>query len=160
MHQRRNGAHAELPLEAKGQVQQDAAQGQEHGQAALVTQLLAHLRADELDALELELALGIDLAQGFGNLVAQLRVVASQTHQHVGGGTEALHHGIRIAHLTQLLLDQFKVRRFLVGQLDQGAAGEVQAEVQALGEQGTDTDEADDHGNGERNVAYRHETDG
>ncbi|MCY1513645.1 hypothetical protein D9M68_481540 [compost metagenome] len=160
MHQRGHGTDTELPLEAESQVQQDATERQQHGQAALVTQFLAHLGTDELHALEVELALGIDLAQGIGDLVAQLRVVAGQAHQHVGGRAEALHHGILVTRLPQLPLDQLQVGRLLVGQFDQGAAGEVQAEVQALGEQGTDTDEADDHGNGERNVAYRHETDG
>src|SRR5690606_20585827 len=108
---------AELPLEAERQVHQDAAQGQQHGQAALVTQLLAHLRPDELDALDLEARRRVDGTQRLADFGTQLRIVPGHADQHIGGGAEALHHRIRVARLAQLALDALQVGRLLVLQL-------------------------------------------
>ena len=135
-------------------------QRREHAQATLVTQLLAHLRADELDTLDGCRIVATCLLQGFGHLITQLRVVTRHTHQQVGGGAEALHDSLVEAGVDQLGTDRLEVRRTLIGQLDQRTAGEVQAEVQALlppAEQRQDSQERSD---GERDVAYAHEVDG
>ncbi len=77
-------------------------EGQQHAKAALVAQLFTHLRADELDALDRSRVVAANLLQGFGYLVAQLRIFAWHAHQQVGGRTEALHHGLVITGRHQL----------------------------------------------------------
>ncbi|MNT20605.1 hypothetical protein D3C72_1559200 [compost metagenome] len=160
MDQRDDRAHGELPLEAECQVDKDAAQCQEHAHATLVAQLLTHLRAYELDTLDLGRVVAAGLLQGFSNLVAQLRVIARHAHQQVGGGAEALHHRLVEAGIDQLGTHRLEVGRALVGQLDQRTAGEVQAEVQALLPPAEQRQHGEEHGNGERDIAHAHEVDG
>ncbi len=155
MHQRDEGTHGELPLKAERQVQHDPAQRQEHTQAALVTQLLTHLRPDELDLLHLELV-ARPLQHG-GNLVAQIRVIALHTYHHLGGGTKALHHGIAIAGARQMPANAAEVCRLLIGQLDLRTAGKIQAKIQAFGGQTAQRDKGHEQGEGERNLAHAHE---
>ena len=83
MHQRDNGGHGEFHLEAQRHIKQDAAHGQQHPQATLVTQLFANLRTDELDTLERDLA-AILVLDNFSNPAAQIGIVAGQTNQHIG----------------------------------------------------------------------------
>src|SRR5690606_32323626 len=149
--------YTELPLEAKSQIQEDATQSQEHRQATLIAQLLTHLRADELDALDLETDIRIDLAQRLSYLRTQLRIIFGHAHQHIGDRTEALHHRIGITGLIQLTLDQLQIRCFFILQLDQGSAGKIEPKVQTFGNQRAQTDKGQYQGNGERNIADRHE---
>ena len=160
MHQREDRTEGELPLEAEADVQQDAAQRQEHAEAALVAQFFTHLRADVLDPLQVRRVAGIGLLQGGSDLLAQFRVLAGHPHQHVAGVAEALHHGVLVAGADQLTTHLAEIGRLFVGQLDQRTAGEVEAEVDALGEPAAQGDDGQDQGAGKRDVADAHEVDG
>ncbi len=132
MEQRQHGAEAEFPLEAERHVDQDSTQRQQHAQAALVAQLFTHRRANELCALDEDLATGILAAQRLGNMLAQQRVVTRHPDQHIGGGAKTLHQRILEAALGQLDTYLIQRNRVLIGQLDQRAAGEIQAEIQTF----------------------------
>ncbi|MNN35338.1 hypothetical protein D3C81_1491880 [compost metagenome] len=159
MHQRDDGADGELPLEAEADVDQDATESQQHAQATLVAQLFTDLRADELHPLQARHVAGIGQLQGSSDLLAQFRIVAGHAHQHVLGIAEALHYGIGVARFDQLLANLAQFGRLLVGELDQRTAGEVQAEVDALGEPAEQRKQGQGKGGGERNIAYAHEVD-
>lgn len=127
---------------------------------ALVAQFFTHLRADVLDPLQVRRVAGIGLLQGGSDLLAQFRVLAGHPHQHVAGVAEALHHGVLIAGADQLTTHLAEIGRLFVGQLDQRTAGEVEAEVDALGEPAAQGDDGQDQGDGKRDVADAHEVDG
>ncbi|MNH18144.1 hypothetical protein D3C79_778410 [compost metagenome] len=160
MDQRQDRTQGELPLKAEGQVDHDAAQGQQHAQAALVAQLFTDLRANEFDALDHSRVVGTDLLQRLGHTITQQRVIARHAYQQVGSRTEALHHGILEAGLDQLLTDLAEVGRTLVGQLDERTAGEVQAEVEPFVEPAEQRQHGQKQGDAERKVAHTHEVNG
>lgn len=122
--------------------------------------VLHHLRADVLDPLQVRRVAGIGLLQGGSDLLAQFRVLAGHPHQHVAGVAEALHHGVLVAGADQLTTHLAEIGRLFVGQLDQRTAGEVEAEVDALGEPAAQGDDGQDQGDGKRDVADAHEVDG
>jgi hypothetical protein len=82
-----------------------------------------------------------------------------QAHQQVGAGAEGLHRRVGIAGLLQAVAHVVDVRRLVEAQLDAHAAGEVEREVEALGEHRAEGDEHQQAGDGQRDPPQAHEVD-
>ena len=133
--QGRDGAHGEAPLEAHRHIDQHADERKQHGQPALLAQLLAHLGSHELDAPQLHLAVR-GLAQGGEHPVADLhalRLVAEggEADQDVLAGAEVLHGRPREPRGIERLGHGGEIGRVLVAHLDHCATGEIEAQVEA-----------------------------
>ena len=159
MHQSQNGRYRKLHLKAQGHVQQDAADGQQHAQAALIAQLLTNLRPDKLDSLDDDLA-AFGAFDHVCHLITQVRVIARQTDQHIGGGAEVLHDRIVPAVFTQGQTNLFQISGFAVVELNQRTAGEVQPQIQLLDDQTAQRGNHQHNGYGKEEFAQTEEIDG
>src|SRR5690606_12569696 len=120
--QRQHGTETELPLKAKGHVDQNTTQREQHAQATLVAQLLTHRRPDELDSLDAHRVGAVRAAQCISDALSQLGIVARHAHQHVCSRTEALHYSVAKTGLHQLPTHLLEFNRALIAELDQCAA--------------------------------------
>lgn len=115
-------------------------------QQAVGGELLAHLRADELNALQL--GVGVHCVQGCHHLLALhgrgdgLAVRAGlerQTDHHVARGAEVLHLRIGVAELLNVAADLRQIGGLGVSDFHHRTAGELHRQVQPLVEQEEDS---------------------
>ena len=130
--QRDDGAEGEAVLEAQRHVDQDQRQRVQHRQPAVVAQLLAHLRPHVLDPMQPHAGQRTQRRQRPVAQRALLAAVRLQAHQHIAGGAEVLHHGALEAAGGERGARRLQLHRLGPADLDQGAALEVDAEVQPL----------------------------
>ena len=128
-----NGAGGELPLEPEHHVQEDGAQRDEHREAALLGQLLADLRAHELDPAQIDLRIpGTECVE---RTVAQLRpihvVSRGDSDDHVVRGPEMLDDGALETRSVQRGAYRLQLDGTRIAHLDQRAAGEIDSELEA-----------------------------
>ena len=127
-----DAGEAEAPLEAHPQVQHDADRGDEQRKRAVLDELLADLRTDELHAAQLCAARLA--AQSLDHFLRKIgaRLVRLEVHadQHVARGAEVLYFGL-VPGAIERAADGIDVRRLLVAHLDQRAAGELDRVVEA-----------------------------
>ena len=139
---RRDG---EAPLEAQREVGDDAERDQQQRERAVLVELLAHLRAHELDALRPRgRVVGAQRAHdALRELRARDPFLQRQAHERRVGAPEALRRIVAEAERVDRRAHAVEIDGMAVHDLDDGAAAEVDAEVQAApGEE--------DHGEDER----------
>ena len=139
---RRDG---EAPLEAHREVADDAERDQQQRERAVLVELLADLRADELDALlRGRRVVGAQRAQdALGELRARHAFLQRQADQRGVGAAEALRRIVAQAERVDGAAHAVEIHGVAVDDLDDRAAAEIDAEVQAArGEE--------DHGEHER----------
>ena len=151
-----DGRDCEAPFKAHREIGHDADDHQQDSERSALEKLFAHLRTHELDALEFDLFHALTAriftvsnrarsAQRFEQVVAHLRVGDAlndrQTHQHILRRAEVLHH--RLAGLQRLNRSArlAQIGRLCVTQFSDGAAREIDAVMQALVAQCTDSDQ-------------------
>lgn len=159
--QSRDCADRELPLEAEHDVRSDAHEREQQRQAARAEQLLADLRADELDAAQCDVVvLGV---QRLEHMRADLRRVLAagrrQPDQDRGRGTEVLHDGAFVPRFSQIMADLVEFDALRVRDLHQHAAGEVDAEVQTTEDNQQDGSDRQDRRHHQAHLALGHEVD-
>ena len=159
MNQRHHGAHRELELETEGDVQHHQPQGQQHGQTALFPQFVPDLGTDEFDPPQLDGAV-----KGRLQLLQQLRtllvgVAMGQADQYVPVGAKTHHCGALVALGRQGVADTGEIGGLAVVNLQQGAAGKIQAPVQLLHEERHKGGEHQGDGERGRDFAQAHKVD-
>ena len=181
MHQGHHRAHGKTPFEPQGDIDQDSNQGIQHGKTALFLQFIPNLGADEFHPAHLhgtvlhyatavaELVsgsglLGQDLAGGpserlhhRGTELRRLDLLPlhgyRESDQHIPGGAEVLDDGILESSFGQRRTYALDFHRIAVAHFHQGAAGEIDAEVQAADRNGADAHHQDNHGHDHRQPA-------
>ena len=130
---RGNGTDAELPLEARPDVQQDEEEREQHGERAFLGEFSAHLPADDFRASQFDARIsGLGRRQHLAPKHVVVRaLLGKHAHQHVARGAKTLHHGIAVTRLLERLADLLEVGCLREAQLEHHAAGEVDAEVDA-----------------------------
>jgi hypothetical protein len=145
MHVGDDRRQAEFPLEAQRQIENDPDGGDQQRERAILRELLADLRAHELDPAYLGRAVlalqqGIDLLREFG---ARLPLLDRHADKHIARRSEILDLGLEPRALERGA-DLLHVRTIPVVDLHQRAAGELDREVQpACGEEENGRDESD-----------------
>ncbi len=159
--QRGHGGDPELVGEPEPHIDQHQAQRHQHGEAGLVTQLVAHLGADELHLEQLQVVdLGVHrLEHHAAHLVGFHAFGGRHADADFPGGAVLLNNGVAEAALGDGAAHLVEVQILLALHHHRGAAGEVQAQVQAAGGEQRDGD----HHQGDRqyaeHLARRHEVD-
>ena len=134
MKQGRHGSGRKSPLEAQQHIDEDGAERDQHRKTALLGQLLAHLRADELDAAEIDFPIR-RRTQRAQHLFAQLGLAyvcaRRESNQDVARRAVVLHDRFIETGLTERGAHLLDIYRLGIAHLDHGAAGEVDAERKA-----------------------------
>ena len=159
MYQGRNGANTELARETPHDVEHHRAKRHKERQAALLGQFLAHRRADEFRAPQLDVVeVGL---QNAGNAVAQIGLVDAldgrHAHQQVGLRTIVLHNAVLESVRHQHSADVVRGHRVDEAELHQNPAGEVESAVDAHEDHGADGNRHQDDGDARRDPAFAHE---
>ena len=142
MEQCHHRCDGELGLEADGHVDHYDAQCHQQAQPATFCQFLADTRADEFQPVDLRLhATGLgqhredalaERHQLIGHLDFTDAFIHRQPDQHILIGTEGDHLRRRVAVVAQRRRDLLNDDGFRVTNFHQGAAGEVEAELQRI----------------------------
>ena len=160
MDQGHHGPRGKLELKAKGDVEHDQTQRQQHRQPALLAQFVADLRPHKFDTAQFHAA-AVGLAQGVEHRRAlRVGIALGQAHQHILIGAEADHDGALVAGAGQRVADGAEIGAVRVVQLDQGAAGKVQAPVELAQGQRRDRGQDQQRGKRRRAAALAHKIDG
>ena len=132
-----DGGDAETSIEAQPQVQHDSDRHQQYGDRAVLDQLFAYLRADEVHSQQLDRR--VISSQRPHHLLAHLRagdlLPGGKPNQRSLRAAEALHGGIGQADLLQGRTDFVEIGGLPIGQFHDRAASELDAEVQPTGDQ-------------------------
>ena len=141
--------HREAPLEAEGEVDDDADDDQQQRHRAVLGEFLADLRTDEFHPAQgrprrARVERGHHRLAGLGGRLLGLQ---RQADQHVAARTEVLHRDFAITRLGHCTAHLLEVGRLRVIHLNQRAAGELDRQVEPVPE------EEEDRGDegGERN---------
>ncbi len=163
MHQRRDRAERKAILETKGDVDQDRDQRVEHRETAVLGQLLADLRADEIDPAHVDVGFARRLEQADDlrtELGAILLGIGHQPDQHLAGAAEMLHDRVGEAAGREGCADRLELDRLRVADLDDAAAGKIDPEVETPGGETDDRHEQQRRRQQHRHLARLHEVDG
>ena len=94
-------AERKLDLEAEGDIKHHQPKCGEHGDTAVVSQLLAHLGSDKFDPAQLDAHLGRCPKLVDHQRTLRIRIPVGQAHQHILVRTKADHHGTFVTFLIQ-----------------------------------------------------------
>jgi hypothetical protein len=148
-----------LPLEAEPRVDADQNERKQHRETALVGQLLADLRSDNFRAPQLDA--GVHLLQRIGYRLADgvdvLIRLRQQPHHDAAIVTEVLHLRVVVPSLLQRRAGLLQIRSPRIGEFQLHAAGEIDAEVQAVPEQQHDRRDDRDAGHAVPHATRVHE---
>ncbi len=131
MDQGRDGTHREFELKAKADVEHHQPQRQQHGQSALLSQLITHLRTDKLGPAQLDTVAG-RTAQDLQHVAAVGVQIGRKADQDIAICAEADHLGSRIASRFQRTANGIEISGITVLDLHQRAAGKVQPPLQLV----------------------------
>ncbi len=159
MRERGDRADRKLPTKTQHDVNKDQDQRDEHRKAALLRQVFADLRLDELDTPQL--GRRVNRAQGPQNTVANCAAILillwRQPDQYLVNRTEVLYQRCAEPSLAKNFADCRQICVALIGDLEQDAAREIDAEVQAAREDRAQRAD-DEHGRAyERHATPAHE---
>ncbi|MNZ94742.1 hypothetical protein D3C78_1138560 [compost metagenome] len=159
MHHRNDGAQGELPFEANPDVDHDRRHGEQDANRGGEGEVTRNGRTDDFHAAEVIFVLKLAAHHGdrrlLGIFAAVLRLDADE---NVLRRTEVLRLDFTEVELVQAITDIGEIGLTLLGaDFDDRAALEVDAEVQALGHEATDTGEHDDAGDHEHHATVAHE---
>src|SRR5699024_1750397 len=124
MNQGKHGVDGQLPTrETKPDINQDSANHPQHGQQALRSEFITHLRTDKLDFLQLYFMLAA--SENFQNIVTDLRTAGalarSQSDHDIRGRAEMLNQSVRKIRCMQGIANFRQISRLGVSYLDQSA---------------------------------------
>ena len=161
VNQRGNGAEREAVFEAKPDVDEDCDQRVEHGQPAVLGQLLADLRADEIDSPHVDICFSRRSFQQSDDLGADLGLVLlfvrDQPDQNLVGAAEVLHDSVAETAGLESAANRLQLDRLRITDLDDAAAGKIDTDIQLQRRQADHRAEQQNHGQDHRRKAQRHE---
>ena len=114
-----------LDLEAESDIKHHQTQCCEHGDTAVVSQLLAHLGSDKFDPAQLDAHLGRCPKLVDHQRTLLIRITVGQAHQHILIGTKADHHGAVVTFLIKNRANRTQISAITIGDLDESAAREI-----------------------------------
>jgi hypothetical protein len=125
----------ELPLEAEHHVRKDQQQCDDHRKATLLGEFAPDLRAHGLHATQIHLLTASRQCglEPLANLAGICPLLRREPDEYVVGGAEQLHLRVRKSCAEQVRPDGFDVGGRGIADLEQDAAREVDAEIQAAG---------------------------
>ena len=133
MHQGRDRADRKADLKPQRDIEQDPDQGIEQREAAVIFELFADLRPDELHPAHLDPLAGF--GQQVEDAVADRDIIQARVRrdadQYVLGRTEILDLRVGKFRAGQRRADRLEIDGGGIAGLDQGAAGKIDAEVEA-----------------------------
>ncbi|OIQ83367.1 hypothetical protein GALL_348440 [mine drainage metagenome] len=156
-----DGRHRKTPFEAQREVSHDADRNQQQGQRAIIVQLLADLRTDELDPADLDrgILLFQDIKHILGQLGAAHPLLDRQADQHIAAGAEILYCRILEADAVDRRADLADIRRLRVIDFHHRAAGEIHPQREAFGCQEKDGEDEGQERDGRCYTTIAHERD-